>query len=309
MAPVGIGVVDRDTRVLTANAKYASLLGHTVETLVGRHVRDMNPTGAANIMRDFMVLDSGGRVPDHQFVLNERTFQVSVAPYRDTDGNLTAIIVSMAEITEEARIFYELADANRSLNVRASRDSLTGLYNRAYFEDALAREFKRMQRGDEVLSLVLMDVDHFKQYNDLYGHIAGDHCLTAVAGAAMTALLRPGDYLSRYGGEELVAILADTDADGARLTAERMREAVAALQIPHARSPIGIVTASFGVATITGLDDARLHEARDRLIGAADRALYAAKAKGRNQVAVAPPVASGSEAVPHAPHVLHLAAS
>lgn len=288
LAPVGIGVVDRATRVLTANAKYAELLGHTLEEIIGRRVCDLDPLGAENIARDFALLDDGGSVPNHQFVRNERMFQVSIAPYRDDTGALSAIIVTMAEITQEARMFRALAEANRELNDRATHDSLTGLYNRAYFEETLIREFKRTQRDGEAISLALLDVDYFKQYNDLYGHIAGDHCLTAVASAAQAALLRPGDVLSRYGGEELVAILADTGAEGASRTAERIRDAVAALQIPHARSPFGIVTVSVGVATAGSLADTRHHETRDQLVGAADHALYRAKEKGRNQVQLAP---------------------
>jgi len=146
LAPVGIGVIDRSTRVLSANAKYATSLGHSVEDLVGHLVSDIDPIGAANISRDFSVLDGGGRVPDHQFVRNERMFQVSVAPYHDETGSLSAIIVTMAEITQEARMYRELAEANRHLNIRASRDGLTGLYNRAYFEDTLIRELNRMRR-------------------------------------------------------------------------------------------------------------------------------------------------------------------
>jgi diguanylate cyclase (GGDEF)-like protein/PAS domain S-box-containing protein len=294
MAPVGIGVIDRDTCVLSANEKFADLLGHTIDDLIGRYVIDIDQQGAARIRRNFMIFDGGGTVPDHQFVRDERVFQVSVAPYRDAHGHVCAIIVSMAEVTEEARTFRQMAEANRDLSTRASRDGLTGLYNRAYFEEALQRELKRMQRGgDKALSLVLADVDYFKQYNDHYGHVAGDNCLIAAAGAVQSALLRPVDLLSRYGGEELIAILADTDADGARRAAERMREAVAALQAPHSKSPFGIVTASFGVATITEIKAASLHEARDRLVEAADRALYRAKHEGRNRTA-------GSDALPSA---------
>jgi len=286
-APVGLVVLDRSTRVLQVNDKYAKLFGITADALTGLKISDLDPEGSANIHRDFTVFDSGGSVPDHEFARDGQTYHVSVAPVRDAAGQVAAVQVALVDISEEVRIGRELADANNRLKEIARHDHLTGLYNRGYFEDALTREFKRLNRRTGVLSIVLIDVDHFKQFNDFYGHIAGDQCLADVATAAKSALLRPGDYLCRYGGEELVDILDDTGAEGALLAAGRMSEAIVALRIPHARSPFGIVTVSMGAATTDGRPGKSVQHKRDQLVGAADRALYLAKARGRNRIALA----------------------
>ena len=160
-------------------------------------------------------------------------------------------------------------------------DGLTGIANRRRFDEALLREWRRCARSHLPLSLVMLDVDHFKAYNDHYGHQAGDECLRAVAHVLAEQTKRPGDLVARYGGEEFVCLLPETDEDGAVLVAERLREAVARQRLPHALSPVAEhVTISLGVATALPVADAP----PDSLSQAADQLLYEAKRAGRNRV-------------------------
>jgi diguanylate cyclase (GGDEF)-like protein len=158
---------------------------------------------------------------------------------------------------------------------------MTGLTNRRAFDEALDAEFRRSVRNGTPLSLLLIDVDHFKAFNDAYGHPEGDDCLKAVAKVLTKVLNRPGDLAARYGGEEFDAILPDTDAEGAMTIAESIRAAVQGLAIPHIGGGTGIVTASIGGSAHTGEGTVGSVET---LVQEADNALYAAKAAGRNRV-------------------------
>lgn len=180
----------------------------------------------------------------------------------------------------------KLNEANRELSRLSSVDGLTGIPNRRVFDDTLVREWRRAERRNAPLSLLLLDIDHFKEYNDCYGHQAGDDCLRAVAGSLDRALRRSSDLAARYGGEEFVIVLPETDAEGARNVAENVLEIVRGLGIEHARSPTASrVTISIGVATaIPARDD---DSGWKKLLGSADAALYQAKDNGRNRIEVA----------------------
>ncbi|MDR3586331.1 MAG: diguanylate cyclase [Desulfosporosinus sp.] len=162
-------------------------------------------------------------------------------------------------------------------------DSLTGLANRRYFDEALRTEFHRSKRSGSALSLIMLDVDHFKKFNDSYGHLAGDDCLRQI-GSTLTAIVgRVPDIVARYGGEEFVVILPETEDNGAETLAERIRKAVEELAIPHSASDFAkYVTVSLGIVTVhtTGLTSP------EQIVALADEALYCAKKRGRNQVAV-----------------------
>ena len=186
-----------------------------------------------------------------------------------------------------------MSDELRSL---ASRDGLTGLANRRSFDDALLREWRRSLRSGEAISLLMVDVDHFKLFNDHYGHPAGDACLRRVAEALGTAAQRPADVVARYGGEEFVLLLPETPRSGAELVARSVIEAVHALAIPHAASKTADhVTLSIGIAshgergTSTERPSLRPRSPAEEAFGAeelvrvADRALYQAKQAGRAQ--------------------------
>ena len=164
-------------------------------------------------------------------------------------------------------------------------DGLTGVFNRRRFDEALDVEWRRARRNGEPLALVMIDVDHFKLYNDQFGHQAGDDCLRQIAVAMRRCLRRPGDLLARYGGEEFICLLPGTDVDGARIVADALGEAVEALALkaaPAASHPQ--VTISRGVAATTVSDD----DGSTALKQAADTALYQAKHSGRNCTAAQP---------------------
>ncbi|WP_396331231.1 diguanylate cyclase [Burkholderia anthina] len=161
----------------------------------------------------------------------------------------------------------------------AHTDSLTGLDNRGTFDAVLVKEAQRASRSGRPLSVLFVDVDHFKAFNDYYGHLAGDDVLRRVAQSASRCLRRESDHVARYGGEEFVVTLPDTDARGAATVAEGIRRAIAGLDIAHVCSPYGHVTASIGAATAAG---GRVNAAT--LLRQADEALYRAKSGGRNRV-------------------------
>ena len=160
------------------------------------------------------------------------------------------------------------------------QDGLTGIANRRYFDDVLIREHRRCKRNKMPLSILMIDIDFFKAYNDLYGHLTGDDCLKLVVLTMQEQLNRPSDLLARYGGEEFVCVLPETDLDGAKLIAERMRSAVLEQQIPHEKGIDGRITISIGV--VSGLP----REGADprKFLIVADQCLYRAKVSGRNRI-------------------------
>jgi diguanylate cyclase (GGDEF)-like protein/PAS domain S-box-containing protein len=194
-------------------------------------------------------------------------------------GELGDTVLMMRDITTQKLL-------EQKLEAQALTDGLTGLANRRCFDETLDREWRRTQRDDTHLSLLLLDLDHFKSLNDEYGHQVGDDCLRAVAAAVKAAARRPGDLSARYGGEEIAIILPNTDAQGAFEVAETIRKAVEALRLPNAGNLEGggWVTASIGAATAFSRVGASFKMPEGILVSA-DSALYKAKNSGRNCVA------------------------
>lgn len=171
--------------------------------------------------------------------------------------------------------------AQDELQRLATRDGLTSVANRRSFDDMLNMEWRRASRESRALSLLMVDVDFFKRFNDTYGHQGGDECLRHVAAAMSGVVKRASDAVARYGGEEFAILLPATEPDGALIVAERIRAAVTALRLPHSGSEVADhVTVSIGVASIqvTG------NGVPSSLVAAADAALYRAKYTGRNRV-------------------------
>ncbi|SDM29171.1 diguanylate cyclase domain-containing protein [Halarsenatibacter silvermanii] len=184
------------------------------------------------------------------------------------------------ELEETTR---KLQKANKELERLASLDGLTGLANRRLFDEMLEKEWERARRKQNQLGLLMMDIDHFKYYNDAYGHQKGDDCLRKLAGKMSELLYRPGDTAARYGGEEFAAILPDTDEEGIKEVAERIRKGIKDMKLEHRDSPVSpYVTVSIGAAYAEICENAE----PDRLVKTADKALYRAKEKGRDRVEV-----------------------
>ena len=208
----------------------------------------------------------------------ESSFRAVAGP----DGTLSDLVVTTRDIT--ARKQLELR-----LEAIATLDGLTGLRNRRTFDAALAVEVERSHRTGRPLSLLMIDVDRFKLYNDEYGHVAGDACLRSIASVIAMAARRPGDMAARYGGEEMVVLLPDANSAAATFMAGELCRQLQALSIPHLHNvPWQVATASIGVSTLENRPGDPRHDGQ-WLVSTADMALYQAKHEGRNRAKVAPP--------------------
>jgi diguanylate cyclase (GGDEF)-like protein/PAS domain S-box-containing protein len=214
-----------------------------------------------------------------------RWVEVNTRAERDLKGNLTGHFVIIARDVTRHR------ELEAQLDALARIDALTGIANRRAFDEALERAWRGALRSQLPLSLLLLDFDNFKKYNDTYGHQAGDDCLRRGAGAVAGSAKRPADLAARYGGEELAVILPETDGTGAVDVATRILAAVRDLQIPHEQNPPGggFVSVSIGIASAMIHDPAAV-STQAALVDAADQALYRAKSQGRNGLAMAPPI-------------------
>jgi len=263
------------------------VLGYRPEELAGRHLSDVvMPDDWAEVDSSLVLPLIGGRltvrVTYRALRADGRTTWVESDGRRLADG--TGYVFVSRDVSARKLLEQQLEEANRQLRVLVRQDGLTGLGNRRHFDDVLGTEYRRAMRDGEPLSLIMVDVDRFKTFNDLYGHPAGDACLRGVGGALAGALRRPADLAARYGGEEFAVLLPCTDEAGALATAARIQEAMRAMAMPHAGSEFGIVTLSMGIAAVApggaGAGPAALVEA-------ADAALYVAKRSGRNTVHLA----------------------
>ncbi len=197
---------------------------------------------------------------------------------------VTAIADQLAVAIQQSELYQQLKTANDELQQLAKVDKLTQLANRRYLDEFLSREWQRSVREQSNLALIMCDIDYFKRFNDTYGHLAGDFCLTQIAQAFQQAVKRPADFVARYGGEEFAIVLPNTSEAGAITIAQFILDEVRNLQIPHTDSNIANhVTVSLGIATTIPTPDSSLEE----LITAADQALYQAKDQGRNTYVIA----------------------
>jgi len=185
-----------------------------------------------------------------------------------------------AKVAELEELQQQLEETNEQLRLLSSMDGLTGLLNRRRFDELLEEEWQRNLRHKTPLSLLMVDIDHFKDYNDNYGHIQGDNCLKMVAHGLANSLQRHVDKVSRYGGEEFAVILPSTDAEGAYTVAQRMRADIEEMNIEHCASgTCASVTVSIGVSSLVPTTEIL----STRLVNAADQGLYKAKESGRNR--------------------------
>ncbi|MDO3383090.1 GGDEF domain-containing protein [Gilvimarinus algae] len=198
---------------------------------------------------------------------------------RDESGEVTSLVGFMFDISERKKIEDKLFDLQKELEDLSFKDGLTGVANRRMFDSVIEVEWTNARRSQQPLSMILFDIDYFKQYNDLYGHIKGDDCLKKVARVLSQAATRSRDFFARYGGEEFILILPETDAESARKVAERCRSLIFKEQIPHDNSETSkVLTISQGLGTIVpGHSDSI-----KGFIHQVDQRLYRAKQQGRN---------------------------
>ena len=285
----GIAMFDSQGTLVYRNEQYRTMFPLTQEARrSGQHLRDILEDVIA---KGEQILPAGKQAKEwiEEIVASLKTVSEEEIELCDgrwlhlrtrptTDGSALVVVSDVTKIKQAERALQTMTD---QLKLLATTDGLTGLTNRRAFDTALESELARCRRSGEPLSLLMVDVDKFKSYNDIYGHQAGDEVLKQVGRCLKDALRRPGDIAARYGGEEFVAILPGTDEDGAFFIADAFREALFGLGIVHKASEKGVVTASVGLATFTDRD-AGMNS--PELIRRADEALYDAKGAGRDRV-------------------------
>ena len=291
--------LDRDLVRRYVSPACREILGYEPDQLIGiKPVSMAHPDDAARLSLVFETLMSGAA--DRQSIIVRMRHrdgrwiwvEAHLRALKDPEtGVPSGIIGSVRDISARKAVEDELAEANRRLKALAGQDGLTGLANRRTFDEALAKEHLRARREHTTLALIMIDVDRFKAFNDIYGHPAGDDCLRRVSHAIADAILRPGDLAARYGGEEFAVLLPNTDETGAAQIAERILFAILGLAIPHEGNANGVVTVSAGVAAQACADG---HA--EALVDSADHALYRAKDFGRNAVIRATEIAPAEPA-------------
>ena len=298
----GIAMYDAEARLVFCNEQYRAafpltgafrhpgtrledILRKVLET--GEQTYPSTDAGEAWVTRTTQTLSRDGEEDIRHF--DGRWLRIMTRITRDGSA-----ITVVSDITALKRAEAQaLADAAH-LKALASTDALTGLPNRRSFDETISREFQRAADEGKALSLMMLDVDRFKNFNDIYGHPAGDECLRKVAACLVEAAGRGTDFVARYGGEEFVALLSETGLDGARSVADKLQGALAARSLAHEGSEKKFVTISIGVATLDGSETISMAEFFRR----ADEALYLAKSSGRDQCVVWTPAecATGSTA-------------
>lgn len=279
--------LDRHRRVDYVSPASAEILGWPPEALLGRAQSDViNPDDADEVDEVYGTVLAGLERAATTYRMRHRNgnwvwVEAELRLIRNcATGEPDGILGSMRDISQRKRAEGLLAAAVAQLERIALQDGLTGLANRRHLDNVLDREFARARRNSASISLLLIDVDHFKAFNDHYGHIEGDACLKKVASILASHIKRPTDLVARYGGEEFAIVLPDTDLAGAREVAQSICAGLRAQALPHEGNNPRIVTVSIGVGTMT---PAANDDPQDLLI-LADRALYRAKVNGRDRV-------------------------
>ena len=275
----GIFILDPDSgTILDVNRSAYQRLGYVREDLVGSHISTVTVNSGKNISLRQLAekgshLASGIYEEYHQH-RNGRRIPMEISARLIELDSQSYVVAIARDITDRKQFEEEL----RQLT---TEDALTGVFNRRFFDENLEQEWRRMMRVQHPISLLMIDVDHFKHYNDTYGHIGGDVCLRQIASEMKRQMRRAGDIVARYGGEEFSVILPETDSETAMALAESLREAIENLRLEH-RDHQGdsVVTVSIGVATLVPT----AAQKSLKLVGFADKALYQAKANGRNRV-------------------------
>lgn len=287
----GILVVDAQGRIVDINPAMKNFLDEDPASFLGKNISDVLTTWKEHLEYLMTGLETRSelRLPNNP----SRYLDLRVTPLYDDDQNLSGRLVIFRDVTDRKEVEKDLRHAmdrmqtqlieigllQSQLREQAIRDALTNLFNRRYLEETLERELARAAREVYPLCIVMMDIDHFKNVNDTYGHEAGDLVLKTLADS-VTSQSRQGDFVCRYGGEEFVLVMPNINIEVARERVNSLHRSISSLYIPFGRFKINI-TVSMGISSCP------LHgETKKDLLRAADRALYTAKNMGRNQVAV-----------------------
>lgn len=282
-----ITILEGDGVVRYISPASEKLFGYTVEEFVGKnafkyiHPEDIGvilglQQQFTNLEREFVSITYRYKTKSNVYIWLE-----TVAKAVRNGNNLESILLITRDITSRKEQAIALEESNQILHRLSMLDGLTEIPNRRYFDTKLAEEWDYSKRTGIPFSIILLDIDYFKKYNDEYGHLEGDDCLRRVASLLNNTLKRPRDFVARYGGEEFIVILPETDADGAMIVAEHLRSNIRAENIPHINSKIDrYVTVSLGCATIIPTD----MDTPEEVVEMADKALYKSKQTGRNRV-------------------------
>lgn len=283
-----------DGLFVNVNAGFLLMTGYTKEETIGKSTLSINFWNSATDRKGFISdLTSNGTVENKEYFFKRKdgslfigTISASIITINDQEHIVSVIhdITKRKHAEQKIRDLVQQLKAEKNVaQQNAITDSLTGLSNRRYFDESLRTEFYRGKRSGSPLSVIILDIDHFKKFNDTYGHLAGDDCLRHVSAVLKKAAARSYDIVARYGGEEFVLIMPDTEKNGASKLAEQIRKDVEELAIPHSTSETAAcVTVSLGVVTVSATN---IPEA-EQIIALADEALYEAKLSGRNRIII-----------------------
>lgn len=285
--PSAVFVKNREGYYLALNQETAKMHHSTVAEMLGKRDPDFNPHVTVEQYEDFLQTNCQAmdtrktiQIPLQGIVTRAgelRWYQTTIRPLIDENDKVLGIIGHCADVTE-------LKQMQKELEQLATVDALTQIANRRRFDHCLYQTWQQFKQTQQCLSLILLDIDYFKHYNDHYGHQQGDHCLMQVAQTIDQMFAASGNLVARYGGEEFAVILPNTDQTTAAAMADSIRQAIQDLNLPHARSAVNsVVTMSAGVAT----QCPKPNQEPECLICLADRALYQAKQQGRNRVVLA----------------------
>jgi len=282
----GILIFDRDYRITFANKNMASILGYSEDEMIGKSYSLFIPEDQQHIFKHQESLRKKGEDSVYECRILRKDgqshwFLISAKAILNDSGKFEGSFAMLTDINERKEMELLLEESNRQLTELSNTDSLTGIANRRNFDATLKHEYYRLRRSKSKLSVILIDVDHFKAYNDCYGHVMGDECLRQIGRALASCVSRSVDLAARYGGEEFACILPDTDIEPAVKIAERIRLKIEDLKIEHKNSSVSqYVTASLGVTTVQYAEDCTPAD----IITTVDKLLYKAKVSGRNTV-------------------------
>lgn len=286
----GIAYVDADRRYRFVNRFYERRFNRHPDSMIGKPVWDVIGVVAYSSVKPYIDRVLAGEPQSFDFDITypngeSAYIKCCLTPALTTNQQVNGYYLFVFDITPRRQLEESLKVANAELEELVSLDGLTQVANRRKFDEYLMESWNRALRYQESLSLIMLDIDFFKRYNDYYGHQAGDVCLISVAQTVKVTVQRSTDLVARYGGEEFAVILPNTDLAGTKLIAEQIRVAINALSIPHGQSMVSdTVTISLGIASLRPTTSI----APKQLVTTADQALYWAKQQGRDRCAVSP---------------------